>query len=142
MSSIVPMTPGLSTGAPTRAGSGSTKPTISTPSSSCCVQLARQRERRRAGADEQQPLARPDLPRQPLERQPPADQRGDRQRRRRREHAAADDQRREPGRATARNEQRGAERLQRADEQLGRLPPALRVVVEIAVIEAELADRR
>ena len=33
MSSMVPMTPGLSTGAPTRAGSGSTKPTISTPSS-------------------------------------------------------------------------------------------------------------
>ena len=33
MSSIVPMTPGLITGAPTRAGSGSTNPTISTPSS-------------------------------------------------------------------------------------------------------------
>jgi len=33
MSSIVPTTPGLITGAPTRDGSGSTKPTMSTPSS-------------------------------------------------------------------------------------------------------------
>ena len=36
-------------------------------------QLARQRDGRRAGADEQQPLARADLPAQPLEGHAPAD---------------------------------------------------------------------
>ena len=95
-----------------------------------------------AGADEQQPLARarPGAPpRQTPRRQPITA--GDRHRGRRREHAARDDQRGKQRVERRQDQQRDAERLQHADEQLGAAAAGVRIVVEVAVVQAQLADR-
>ena len=79
MSSIVPTTPGLMTGAPTRARIGIDEADdLDAQFLAPLEQLLRQRHGRGAGADEQQPLARADLPAHPFERQPPADDERDR----------------------------------------------------------------
>ena len=95
MSSMVPMTPGLITGVPTRGRIRIDEADdLDAEFLASLEQLARQADGGRSGADEQQPLARRHAARQPLEHQPPADDEQDHdQHATTHEHAAADDQR-------------------------------------------------
>src|SRR5207237_3142302 len=106
------------------------------------VQLARERERAGVLADEQQALTRSHLHGDPPEYESPRDDRSDGERRSRREDAAIDGELWEQRVDGGENQQRGAERLQRADQQLRAVLRDVRVVVEIAVVETHLTNRR
>ena len=123
------------------AGSGSTKPTSSTPSS-----LRRSNSSRAsvdggaAGADDQQPLGRPSRA-ATATRTRCASRRAAAMMSRAAisEDAAADDQRREPSSRGPPGRRRRAERLQQPDEQIAAVGGRAQVV-EIAVVQADLQD--
>src|SRR5207245_5439953 len=83
-----------------------------------------------------------DLLGDPPKHEPPRDDGADSERCRRGEHAARHGQPWKQGVDRRENEQRDAERLQRADEKLGAVFRDMRVVVQIAVVEADLTNRR
>ena len=138
---MVPMTPGLRTGAPTRAGSGSTKPTISTPSSWRRSKISRARSTAAGLVPTSSSRSRgrtwrlihSNAMRQPMTSVMTSDG-GDH------EDAAADHQRRQPEVERRQNERRRGERLQDADEQLAPIGEQPQVV-QIGVVQTRLRDR-
>jgi hypothetical protein len=95
----------------------------------------------RAGANQQQPLAWRNLPRQPFERHTPPDHQRQDEKSGHHENAAPDDEGRKPEVDRGQDDRRGAKRLDDTDEQF---PPVRHdpQVVQIGVVQTELGDAR
>jgi hypothetical protein len=105
------------------------------------VELARELDGALAGPDQQELLARRDVPVRPLEHDPPAEHQRDHAQRGQDEDAAPDDEVREPVIDAGQQQRRRAQRVDRPDEQLAAVGDDLQVV-EVAVVQADLRDQR
>ena len=141
MSAGVPMIAGLTIRSPIRDASSSMKPMTRVGEVVLVEDLPRHLARGLAGADDEDALLHLERAGEAVEEQAPAEDADQEHEERRDEDAVADHQRRDREVERREDDRGGADRLQQADDQL-----AVRVdereVVEVVVVEAQLADDR
>ena len=141
MSAGVPTMPGLTIRSPIRAGVVVDEADDPIGELALIEDLAHDLPRALPGADHEDPLLQLERAGQLVEQQPPAENPDDEDEQRRDEDAVADHQRRHREVERGEDDRRGADRLQQPDDQLA-VRVDQRQVVEVVVVEAQLADDR